>query len=220
MYKLHTKILLLLLFGLLLASCEPNKIIILYGEDRYQGRILTDFEGVIVNKSKILMSPNSKLAVKNPGTTQFIAQCQLKLIDGNGWDIKFRTTLNPIDSLNFITFHYSKDKSWIRNSSPQSVNDSIIKISNLCEKDSLATIKIMVEGDYSTISINSKKLFESRSYLPATEYLIFEVLPGSLVEISNLGFLDLKDITMQPDKNEKYRYGGFPKILIKTKKLK
>lgn len=199
-------------------GCEPYKIEILFGDDRYQGNILTNYTDVTIKRSSLVLSPNARFAVKNPGTTQFISQFDIKFIDGTGIDILFRTTTNPIDTGN-IRLHLS-DKSWIRNSNPPNPSDTIKSIGFQAMKDSTAVIKVVIEANFTTISINSEKYYEAKTNLPATEYIFFETLKGSICEITSLGFLDIKDLTTEPQKYDTLKYGGFGRKLVRKKFLR
>ncbi len=162
---------------LLLSGCIYERLDIYSGSDFYTGTILSDHHDVEVDGRRIVMKPGARFAIKTPDATQWIGQFDVTIASGDGMRVYLRTVADRFDSTHGVAFRYATDGCTLR-----TADGRTIPLNFNAESDN-QTLSFNNEADLMTISVGCNKLYEEESALPATEYIIFETLPGSTVEL-------------------------------------
>lgn len=166
------------------SGCDYERIDILVGDDIYNGHIMTDYHTVEVTRNSIVLKPGSRLSVKTPLTTQFICQFEAAIISGEGMNVYLRTVEHAFDTSNGIRFHYSTSGTSLRMEDGRE-----IPLHYNAELDP-QTLRFTHEAALLEVKAGCNQIFEGETNLPATEYMIFETLPGSTVEIKTINYYE------------------------------
>lgn len=177
-----------LLAGLLLlplaAGCMYERIDILSGSDRYMGTILTPYSTVQATRTGIILKPGARFAIKTEYVTNSLGQFEVAILSGRGMNVYLRTVSHDFDTAGGIVFRYAVDGCSVR--VPGSAPTPVPYNAEMGQE----FLSFYNEASLVKISAGCTKLFESRTSLPATEYVIFETLPESTVEIRSANFFN------------------------------
>lgn len=178
------RLLLLILLPLLLPACIRERIDIFVGGDYYNGKILSDPSTVEVRGASIRLKPGARLAIKTAFTTQWLGQYEVSIVDGTGLNAYVRTVSHTFDGESGVRFRWATDGCSVRSSTGRDVD---LPVNAELDRQILSFYN---EADLMTISIGCTKLYEEKSKLPATEYVILETLPNSTVDITSIAYFN------------------------------
>ena len=165
------------------SGCIYERVDILVGNSLYNGTILSDHSTVQTSRSGILLKPGARFAIRTVGT-QFLGQFDVAIVGGEGMNVYLRTVPHEFDTTKGIAFRYAIDGSSVRDTTGR------VTPLNYNAEVEQQTLSFYNEADLLAISVGCKKLHEAPTKLPGTEYLIFETLPGSTVEIRSVAYFD------------------------------
>jgi len=176
----------MLLLAPLLGGCSRQSVEIFMGNFIYHGTILSSPDDIEVTSSAIILKPGARFAVRIDNETQWIAEFDVKITSGTGLTAYLRTVPHGFDTTRGIAFRYAADGCSVRTA------DGTIPISYNAETD-LQTLSFYNEAQRLTISAGCRKLYQEESRLPGTEFVIFETLPNSTVELRSVAYFDTND---------------------------
>lgn len=172
------------LLPLAAAGCMYERVDILVGNALYNGTILSHRTDVEVTRSGLVLKPGARFAIKAQAMTQFLGQFDVAILGGEGMNVYMRTVPYGFDTTKGIAFRYAVDGCAVRDAQGR-----VRPLSYNAETEQ-QTLSFYNEADRVAVSAGCRKLYEESSPLPGTEYLIFETLPGSTVEIRSVGYFD------------------------------
>ncbi len=173
-----------LLLTAMLGGCDYERIDILTGHDMYQGTILTHYSTVKATKTGIVLQPGARFAVKTPWVTNELGQFEVAILSGRGMNVYFRTVAHDFDTAAGICFRYAVDGCGLRMPGEE------MKALPYNAETAQEFISINNEASLVRLKVGCTELFEGRTMLPGTEYVIFEALPESTVEIRSVNFFN------------------------------
>ena len=163
---------------------DYERIDIITGDDIYSGRILSDRHDVELTKTGILLKPGARFAVKTLEVTQFAAQFHLAILEGTGVTAYMRTVPYRFDPSRGIALRCAVDGCSIR------FPDGRTLTLEYNAETGGELLSLYNEAERIAVSVECDRLYEGESELPATEYVIFEPLPGSTVEIRSAAYFN------------------------------
>lgn len=169
---------------LLLSGCIYERLDIYSGSDFYSGIILSDHHDVEVEGRKVVLKPGARFAIKTPLATEWIGQFDVTIASGDGMRVYLRTVSDKFDSTHGVALRYATDGCTLRTASGETIP------LNFNAESDRQTLSFYNEAKLMTISVGCQRLYEEESALPATEYIIFETLPGSTVELNAVDYFD------------------------------
>jgi hypothetical protein len=172
----------LLAFVSAVAGCDYEHFNIIVGRDFYTGEIMSDRNDVDVADKRILLKPGARLAIRTRLLTQSVAQFDVDILAGDGLVAYVRTVPHDFDTSAGIALRYSTSGCWVRNEQME-----LVPIEYNADAGA-QTLKIYSDGDLIRFDVGCRTLHEQTTALPGTEYVIFETLPGSTVEIRSMKF--------------------------------
>ncbi|MDB5035728.1 MAG: hypothetical protein JWQ98_2969 [Chlorobi bacterium] len=170
----------------LLSGCAYEKIGILAGRQGYDGETLTDYRDVEVRSSGIVLKPGARFAIRSPDLTQFIGRFDVAILSGDGLRVYMRTVPHLLDSTKGIALLYSS----LNGCSVRTADGGVIPVANPAGRGA-ERLTFHNEAGLLSISIGCREIYEDYVDLPSTEYVIFEALPGSTVELRTVRFSDI-----------------------------
>jgi hypothetical protein len=187
--SLRARLRLLLLAAPLLAAplasgCVYERVEMFMAGDNYHGTILSDYDNVEVTRSAIILKPGARFAVRIEQVTQWLGQYEVKIDSGSGMIAYLRTVPHDFDGSQGIAFRYAVDGCSVRTSGGRT-----IPLAYNAETDP-QTLSFYNEADRMTISAGCKEIYREDSDLPGTEFIIFETLPNSTVELRSVAYFD------------------------------
>lgn len=175
---------LVILLPLLFSACIRERIDIFVGGDYYNGKILSDPSTVEVRGASIRLKPGARLAIKTALTTQWLGQYEMSIVEGTGMNAYVRTVSHTFDGESGLRFRWATDGCSVRSSDgrdiPLPVNAEVDR----------QVLSFYNEAGLMTISIGCNRIYEEKSQLPATEYVILETLPNSTVDITSIAYFN------------------------------
>lgn len=166
------------------AGCAYERVDVIVGTDTYNGTILSNYKDVEVTRNGLLLRPGARFALKTVGTTQFLGQFDVAILGGEGMNVYLRTVAHDFDTTHGIAFRYATNGCQLRDADGESV-----PLAHNAETD-VQTLSFYNEANLLAISVGCKRLYEEPTPLPETEYVIFETLPGSTVEIRSVAYFE------------------------------
>jgi|GEM_PF-1817074 len=179
-----------------LAGCTWERIEIFSGSDFYPGTILSGYDDVTVAGRTIIIHPGGQLVIAAPAVTQWLGQFEMRIREGTGLLTHLRTSPQERgwrepgvrstmrgDEGPGITFRYATDGCTLR--TPAGTRSIPYNADNEAH-----TLSFYHEAELMTISVDCRKLNAITTTVPATEYIIFEALPGSTVELTAVDFFE------------------------------
>lgn len=163
---------------------DYERIDIIMGDDLYTGRILSDRHDVEVTSNGILLKPGARFAIKTLEVTEFLGQFDVTIVSGQGVTAYLRTVPYQFDSTQGIAFRYAVDGCQLRYP-----NGRTIPLEYNAETET-GTISLYNEAARLAVSVNCQQLYEEDTNLPGTEYVIFEPLPESTVELRHVAYFN------------------------------
>lgn len=167
-----------------LSGCAWERIDILVGTTPYTGTILSHYDDVQPSGRGLLLKPGARFAIKATGMTQFLGQFDVAILGGEGMNVYLRTVSHRFDSTRGIAFRYAVDGCSVRDA-----DGNTVPLGFNAETDQ-QTLSFYNEANLLAISAGCKRLYEEPTTLPETEYIIFETLPGSTVEIRSVAYFE------------------------------
>ena len=180
----HGVRLLLPLLLLAVAGCAYERVDIIAGGETYDGTILSHYTDVEATSRGLLLKPGARFAVKATGLTQFLAQYDVAILGGEGMNVYLRTVAHQFDSTKGMAFHYAVDGCTMREA------DGTIVPLNFNAEVEQQTLSFYNEANQLAVSVGCKRVYEQHTPLPETEYVIFETLPGSTVELRSVAYFE------------------------------
>jgi hypothetical protein len=169
------------------AGCDYERMDILVGTDLYLGRTMSHYSDVEVRKSGILLKPGARFSVRNPQLTQFLAQVEVAIISGEGMTAYLRTVPHDFDTSKGIAFRYAVDGCSMR-----MPDGKVIPLEYNAQTDQ-QILSLYNEASLVSISAGCDRLIDRPTDIPGTDYVIFETLPGSTVELRSINFFSLDE---------------------------
>lgn len=163
---------------------DYERIDIIMGDDIYTGRILSHRDDIEVTKNGILLKPGARFAIKTLEVTEFLGQFDVSIISGQGVTAYLRTVPYQFDTTHGIAFRYAVDGCQLRYPDGRT-----IPLEYNAETET-GTISLYNEAARLAVSVNCQQLYEDDTNLPGTEYVIFEPLPGSTVELRHVAYFN------------------------------
>jgi len=163
---------------------DYERVDIIMGNDIYTGRILSNREDVEVIKEGIRLKPGARFAIKTLEVTEFVGQFDVNIISGQGVTAYLRTVPYQFDSTHGIAFRYAVDGCQLRYPDGRT-----IPLEYNAETET-GTISLYNEAARLSVAVNCQQLYEDDTNLPGTEYVIFEPLPGSTVELRHVAYFN------------------------------
>jgi len=171
----------------LLAGCMYERIDIYTAGDIYNGEILSHHKDVETRNGWIVLKPGARLAVRTAYGTQFLGQFQIAIAEGTGITAYLRTVAHEFDTTRGIAFRYATDGCYVRRE-----DGGMVPLDYNAELGT-QTVSLYNEADLVAVSVGCRRLYEEETSLPGTEYVIFETLPGSTVELRSVAYFDTSE---------------------------
>lgn len=156
---------------------DYERVDIVAGDDIYSGRILSDRHDVEVTNSGIVLKPGARFAIKTLEVTEFAGQFEVAILSGRGMTAYLRTVPYGFDTTKGIAFRYAVDGCSIRLGDGRT-----IPLPYNAEVDQ-QIVTLYNEAARLSVGVGCNGLYEGETDLPGTEYVIFETLPESTVEL-------------------------------------
>lgn len=169
---------------LLMSGCAYEQLDIIAGQDVYQGTILTHYSTVKATRTGIVLQPGARFAIKTPYVTNELGQFEVAILSGSGVNVYLRTVSYGFDTAQGIAFRYAVDGCSIR--LPGQAPRTLPYNAEMGQE----FLSFYNEASLMRVSAGCTKLFEGKVSLPCTEYVIFEALPESTVEIRSANFFN------------------------------
>lgn len=168
----------------LMTGCAYERVDIVTGSDTYNGTILSHYSDVEKTSNGILLKPGARFAIKTVGMTQSLGQFDVVILSGDGMNVYLRTVSHQFDTSRGIAFRYATNGCMVREA-----DGTQVPISYNAETDQ-QMLSFYNESNLLSISVGCKRLYEEQPQMPQTEYVIFETLPGSSVELRSVAYFD------------------------------
>lgn len=168
----------------LLGGCVYERVDIFVGDDIYAGTILSHYNDVQATRNGLLLKPGARFAIRSNGMTQFLGQFDVAIIGGDGMNVYLRTTPHEFDTSRGFRFHYAVDGCTMREPDGRTIP------LNFNAETERQTLQLYNEANLLAVTVGCKRLYEEPTELPGTEYLIFETLPNSSVELRSVTYFD------------------------------
>ncbi len=172
---------------MLLAGCDYERVDILVGTDFYMGRTMSHYKDVEVRKSGILLKPGARFSVRNPDITQFLAQVEVTIVSGDGMTAYLRTVPHDFDTSKGIAFRYAVDGCSMR-----MPDGKVIPLEYNAQSEQ-QILSLYNEASLVSVSVGCDRLVAQPTDIPGTDYVIFETLPGSTVELRSINYFGLDE---------------------------
>lgn len=179
-----------------LAGCAWERIDIYSGDDFYPAMILSGYDDVTVEGRTVVIHPGGQIVIAAPYVTQWLGQFEVRVREGTGVLAHLRTTPEERGSREpgvrstmkgdegpGLTFRYATDGCALRTAA----GTTPIPYNADNEKH---TLSFYHEAELLTISVDCRRVHAVTTTVPATEYVIFEALPGSTVELTAVDFFE------------------------------
>ena len=187
-------ILISVLLSFSLISCHPELFELntqVPGEYVISGyNMSADFEDIeFYADNAMRMYPGSKACMMLNGITDFAADMTVQLLEGQGLKFFIRSNCNYYPDHPAITFEYRID-GYIIKEDDRIVVESTRPVARYGER-----VRIVIHNYAKNIMITADcdTLCRFDTYIPNTEYIIAEALPGSSVDVSGISFTDTDD---------------------------
>ncbi|MDB5034168.1 MAG: hypothetical protein JWQ98_1409 [Chlorobi bacterium] len=168
----------------MLGGCVYRTVDIFSGSDIYQGTILSDRSLVETGRSTILLKPGARFAIRTEQLTQWLGQFDVRILGGEGFTAYLRTVPHDFDTTRGVAFRYAVDGCTVRTES-----GAMVPVNYNADNEP-QTISFYNEADLLSVAAGCKRIYQRQSSLPATEYIIFETLPGSTVELRGISYFE------------------------------
>lgn len=175
------------LLPLFAAGCMYERIDIYTSGDIYSGEILSHYKDVEAGSGNIILKPGARFAILTAYGTQFLGQFDVAITGGQGMTAYLRTTPYQFVPSPGIAFRYAVDGCSVRR------EDGTTIPLNYNAETGTQTLSFYNEANLVSISAGCRPLYQAETPLPGTEYIIFETLPGSTVELRSVTYFDTDD---------------------------
>lgn len=172
------------LLPLLASGCMYERIDIYTSGDIYSGEILSHYKDVEAGSGRIILKPGARFAILTAYGTQFLGQFDVAITAGEGMTAYLRTVPYQFTPSQGIAFRYAVDGCSVRRA------DGTVVPLNYNAETGTQTISLYNEANLVSISAGCRALYQEETPLPGTEYIIFETLPGSTVELRSVTYFD------------------------------
>lgn len=177
----------LLLCGTL-AGCAYENYRVVVGSYQIEGEALRDWRKVSTDRETITIAPGGIFAMKVAEQTQFLVQFEVAILEGTGANFYARTVSHEFSPERGERFHYAVDGCTYR-----TADGTVIPLEyNADTKREI--IKILVEADQMEIWVGCDRIYEGRSDIEATEYVIIEALEDATIEIVGVNVFDIDEV--------------------------
>lgn len=173
---------LLLSFLSALGGCDYERITIVTRQRNYDARVLTHYEDVEIRASGIVLKPGARLAIHSSDITSFVGSFDVAILDGDGFNAYLRSVPHLFDTTKGLAILYSR-----KGCSVTMPDGEVVPLERKAEMGARRLL-LTNEAGVVGVSIGCDRLFESYTGIPNTEYVIFEALPGSTVELRTVAF--------------------------------
>ncbi len=184
--KKQIKIILSIAGLVLLTSCFPDRFWLNQNQDFPLICLkLNDIDSVKkIHSNEIMIYGGGVAALKSDDLTQLAADFTTKILYGSGVTFLFRTVSDKYENKPAIRFDFTESGSTVFENDSQLVYVDSVRVKP--GKDS----RIIIRNDAQTftITVDCDTVIKSRTFLPATEYVILKSYKGSKVNVSGISF--------------------------------
>ncbi len=170
------------------AGCEYESYKIIVDDYQVEGIAISDWRKVESNGRSIKIHPGGRFAIKVEDQTQFLTQLDVVIRSGSGANFYMRTVPHEFSTDSGERFHYAVNGSHFRRA-----DGTVIPLEYNAEPEE-ETIKLLVEADLVEVSAGCERLYQARTELEATEYIIIEALEDAEVEVVGVNVYDIDEV--------------------------
>ena len=176
-----------LLIGVAGCEYETYEIVV----DRYQveGIAISDWRDVETDGRKIMIHPGGRFAIKVEDQTQYLTQLDVVIRSGSGAHFYTRTVPHDFSTERGEMFEYAVDGSTFRQE-----NGRVVPLEFNADEATEEIIKLHIEADLTEVSVGCNRIYQGRSTLEATEYIIIEAKDDAEIEIVGVNVFDIDEI--------------------------
>ncbi|MFA6571022.1 MAG: hypothetical protein WCT77_07270 [Bacteroidota bacterium] len=182
---------LILAISIIALSCTPDEFTLnKKTPGQIDGLIMTSLESVDqYADNAIILNENGLAAMRRYGLTQFIGDFTVKIQQGEGVRFSIRSACNEYDNHPVINFDYTtKGCIFSGTGLKEFLVDSVKALRN-----SPSRIKIYNLGKNITVTVNCDTVYNTKTELPATEFIMVKSLNNSRIQLSGISFEEFED---------------------------
>ena len=169
-------------------GCAYENYRIIVGSYQVEGIALSDWRDVESNGETITIRPGGRFAIRVEDQTQFMFQLDVAIRRGTGANFTMRTVAHEFSPDRGEQFRYAVDGCTYR-----TADGTVIPLEYNADT-STEVIRLLIEADQTEVSVGCDRIYEGRSPLEATEYLIIEALEDSEIEIVGVNVFDIDEV--------------------------
>jgi hypothetical protein len=155
--------------------------------DPIEGIKISGLESVEqVGYNALLMNEGGIAAMERNKLTQFTADFTVKVMQGDGIRFSIRNISDHPENHPAINFDYMPKGSMISGTGMSDLFVDSVK----AEMNKPARVKILNLGKIITITVNCDTVYNGKTELPATEYIVVGSLRNSKVLLTGIDFID------------------------------
>ena len=169
-------------------GCAYENYQIIVGSYQVDGIAISDWRDVKSDGETITIRPGGRFAIRVRDQTQFLFQLDIAIRQGTGANFYTRTVSHEFTPDRGERFHYAVDGCTYR-----TADGRVIPLEYNADT-STEIIKLLIEAEQTEISVGCDRIYQGRSPLEATEYLIIEALEDSEIEIVGVNVFDIDEV--------------------------
>ncbi len=171
------------------AGCEYETYEIMIDRYQVEGIAISDWRDVETDGRKIMIHPGGRFAIRIEEQTQYLMQLDVVVRSGSGAHFYTRTVPHMFSGEKGEMFEYAVDGSTFRQE-----DGRVVPLEFNADEATEEVVKILIEADLTEVSVGCERLYQGRSSLEATEYLIIEAKEDAEIEITGVNVYDIDEI--------------------------
>lgn len=158
-----------------------------YNETTLRGKRINDWQKTNKLTDDVFRLDKSAISsIKLFGTNQFYSEFIFEIMEGGNLNLYFRTSENDFYNDSYIKISLQKDKVELYED-----RNLISRLNYSLSINELYSVKYRQEGSRFSFIIDCDTLFQNKTQLPLSEYIIFETDSKTTAKISSLKMKDI-----------------------------
>jgi len=177
-------IIILIIVSGIIYSCAPDQFILNQRKrEIINGLIISNIDSVeVIGDNAIQLYGGGHVAMRRSHMTQILADFTVKILQGDGLRFAIRSVSDNFENHPAIFFDYTiKGSKVFEKGKFETIIDSV-----KAKVNDIKRIKIMNYGKNLFITVDCDTIFNGRTELPATEYILIQALKSTNVQISGI----------------------------------
>lgn len=171
------------------AGCEYETYEIVINRYQVEGIAISDWRDVETDGKKIMIHPGGRFAIRIEDQTQYLTQLDIVIRSGSGAHFYTRTVPHKFSTEKGEMFEYAVEGATFRQE-----DGRVIPLEFNADEATEEIIKLLIEADLTEVSVGCERLYQGRSSLEATEYIIIEAKDDAEIEIVGVNVYDIDEI--------------------------